>query len=201
MTASDLISHVSISAVFCALGGEVPRHGRARRFWAKGDGLNVSLSDDKGCWHHFPTDEGGGVLDLIVCVKGGSRKDALQWLADFSGIKLDDAPMTAAEKRAMAKRRAADMEDLRQARLFANAAAMMAEQSLEDLGPCDLQRAPLTRLLATLRTDAGKLATFREWRTDRPRTAAALVRAGTKHQERLEMLLRNYFLQELHNAA
>jgi hypothetical protein len=201
MTASDLISHVSISAVFCALGGEVPRHGRACAFWRKGDGLNVSLSDDKGCWHHFPTDEGGGVLDLIVRAKGGSRKDALGWLANFAGVKLDDAPMTQAEKRALAKRRAADIADLRQARLFANAAAIMAEQTLEDLGPCDLQRAPLTRLLATLRTDAGKLATFRKWRTDRPRTAAALVRAGAKHQERLEMLLRNFLMQERDHAA
>jgi len=33
---------------------------------------------------------GGGILDLIQQVRGGSRGEALRWLADMRGFTLDD---------------------------------------------------------------------------------------------------------------
>jgi hypothetical protein len=105
-TAAEIISRVCISDVWQALGGDPPKHGRARAFWRNGDGLNVSLSDDKGCWHDFATDEGGGILDLVQRVQGGRRPDALKWLADFAGIYLQDSAWTDGERRDYGRRRA-----------------------------------------------------------------------------------------------
>jgi hypothetical protein len=97
--------------------------------WRDGDGLNVSLDDNRRVWHDFVTDEGGGVLDLIVQIRGGSRQEALRWLADFAGMIIDH-PLTRVEREryrrqsAVAEREANDLvrwrdgllEALRQAR-------------------------------------------------------------------------------------
>lgn len=39
------------------------------------------------------------VLDLIRRVRGGSRKDALHWLAQRLGILLDSAPLSRGDRR------------------------------------------------------------------------------------------------------
>lgn len=88
-SATDLVAAASITNIWTALGGAPLRHGRGRAFWRDGDGYNVSLSDDKGAWHDFATGEGGGVLDLVQRVLGGSRKAAAAWLAEIQGQTLD----------------------------------------------------------------------------------------------------------------
>jgi hypothetical protein len=107
-TSDDLVSRVRISEIWTALGGEPPRHGRARAFWRpKADALNVSLDDGKGTWYDFRDSVGGGVLDLIQHVHGGRRQDALRWLADYRGVLLADQQMTEVELREWAQRRRA----------------------------------------------------------------------------------------------
>lgn len=89
-----------------ALGGDPPKRGRARAFWRDGDGLNVSLSDDKGAWYDFRDNSGGGILDLIQCVLKCSRQDALKWLADFTCTTLQDTAFTDGERLDYARRKA-----------------------------------------------------------------------------------------------
>ena len=107
MTASDMLSRVRISEVWQALGGDPPKFSRAPAFWRKTRDRNVRLDDDKGAWYDFRDREGSGVLGLIQHVRGGSRKEALEWLAAFLCIPLEDRPLTEAQKRQYARQRAA----------------------------------------------------------------------------------------------
>lgn len=104
--AADLCARVQITAVARALGLPV-RHTRTVAVWRDGEHYSVALSDGKNVWHDHATGDGGGVLDLIERVRGGSRADALHWLADFAGEPLAERRWTAAERREWARRRAA----------------------------------------------------------------------------------------------
>lgn len=85
---TELLGRVSITEVWMALGGESPRRGRSRAFWRNGDGLAVSLDDAKGVWYDFRDGVGGGILDLIQHVRGGTRSDAIRWLVAWAGMPL-----------------------------------------------------------------------------------------------------------------
>jgi hypothetical protein len=106
MTAAEVMDRVKITQVWQALGGGPLRRGRGRAFWRnEADGLNVSVSDAKGCWHDFVSGDSGGILDLVQHVRGGSRAEALQYVADINGVTLDSKRLSRTEKRAYAERR------------------------------------------------------------------------------------------------
>jgi hypothetical protein len=91
MTAAAIVAAQPISAIWIALGGDVPRHGRARAFYRNGDNPQaVSLNDAKACWYDHRDHVGGGILDLIQLVRCCNRLSALRWLAEFAGLQLDD---------------------------------------------------------------------------------------------------------------
>lgn len=108
---SEILSHVTVTRVWCGLGGPPPCRGRAPAWWRNSQTLNISLSDAKGAWYDFARDEGGGILDLVQHVRGCERREALRWLAGLAGVPLEDRPLTATEKRnyAQAKREAAPL--------------------------------------------------------------------------------------------
>jgi hypothetical protein len=132
-TTSDVLARVKISDVYAALGGPKLRKMRGPAFWRGGDGFNVSLDDGRGLWHDFTTDEGGGVLDLVVHVRGGNRADALHWLADLAGVPLDDTPLTPEDRERWAAERQALERDLPAARFWRLSAVSMAEDLLVSL--------------------------------------------------------------------
>jgi hypothetical protein len=142
--------------------------------------------------------ERGGKL-LVRCRVGCEQRDVIAALRD-RGL-WPERDWTPAQRRDFAKDRRRDEADLRKARLFANAAHILAEQCLEELAPYDSQRAPLTRLVAILRSDAGMLSEYRDWRATKPTMTRALVQAGRKHRERLELLITNFFTREVSRAA
>ena len=105
MGVDHIIFGQPISAIWQALGGDTPRRGRAPAFYRKGDNPGaVSLNDEKGCWYDFVTG-GGGVLNLVRRVRGGSRKEALRWLSELVGAPLEERSLR--ERKAYAVRRAA----------------------------------------------------------------------------------------------
>jgi hypothetical protein len=112
---SDLISSVRISDVQAWLGGERVKAGRGRAFWRGGEGRNVVFDDRKNCWWDHAASEGGGVLDLIIRVREGDRKAAVQWLSQAAGIPLRN--LSPEQKRVHARfavradRLAQDMDD------------------------------------------------------------------------------------------
>lgn len=57
------------------------------------------------------------MIDLVVRVRGGSRPDALRWLADLAGIPLDNRPLSASERARWAAERRAIEKDLPAAEL------------------------------------------------------------------------------------
>jgi hypothetical protein len=140
----------------------------------------------------------GHTRPLVWCWGGCERKAILAELKQ-RGLWAE-SNLTPEQKRDFAKQRARDERDLIDARRFADAAHVLTEALLEDLDPWDLDRGPLTTLLAALRTDTGMLATFRDWRSAHPEMTRALVRAGARHRRRVETMLEDY-LEVRRNAA
>jgi hypothetical protein len=106
---------------------------RGPAFWRGGDGFNVSLDDGRGVWHDFTTDEGGGVLDLVVRVRGGNRADALRWLADLTGVALSDKPLSAEGRERWIRERRAFERNLPMARYWRRAVLVLAGELLDTL--------------------------------------------------------------------
>ena len=204
----QILSGVKISEIYHSLTGKPPRRTGADTFrapaaWRKGDGLNVSMDDSRGIWHDFVTDEGGGVLDLIVRLRGGNRQDALRWLAGFAGVPLEDKPLSPVEREDWARRQREIEAILPTARYWRAEAVCTAETILTEIksrlfdplppAPDDLsQPAPLrgkgifeleealTRLRALEGADL--VADFRGWERDYPGMTAMMVRSA-KHRE------------------
>ena len=95
----EIFSRVTITQVWCALGGDPPRRARAPAFWRESRDPNISLDDNKGCWFDFRDGIGGGLIDLVQRVRGCDRKSALHWLADLAGVPLEDRAFTEADQR------------------------------------------------------------------------------------------------------
>lgn len=136
--ANEIIANVKISDVYHALTAKAPRRTgpdrwRATAAWRGGDGLNVSLDDTRGLWHDFTTDEGGGVLDLVIRVRGGSRQDALRWVADLVGCPLDDHPLPAFDRERWRREQRRIELHLPNARLWQRGALALGEEVLDRL--------------------------------------------------------------------
>jgi hypothetical protein len=173
------------------MGGGELRRGRGRAWWRDGDGWNVALDDRRGCWYDHRDGIGGGVLDLVVHVRGGTRQDALRWLADLTGVALDGRP----PDRISAREFAEAGRIRRDALYFADAARVMAEGVLEVLSPTAPERAIHTALLIALRVSPE--AEYRAWLENSPTWAAALVDAGRERAKRLQMALARYLLAKV----
>jgi hypothetical protein len=190
-TASDVVSHVRISEIYRALGGIEPhRTGRdawrGPAFWRGGEGLNVSMNDTRGVWHDFAADEGGGVLDLVVRIRSGSRADALRWVADLTGLPIDDTPLSPMER----KRWAAERRDLPTAQYWRRSAISMAEDLIATLKAGMFDRTlpqpeigelcHLETLLSVLRRSdrATLIEEYRWWLAHYPGTTAAMIHSA-----------------------
>lgn len=156
--------------------GPCPIHG--------GSSFTVSEKSGKPVFYCWSGCERGAILAAL--------KSAGLW------PESDWTPM---QKRDYAMQRARDEADMRAAGLFGMTAAIMAEQALDELPTTDPGRAVYTEMLRALGSEAGLLAEYRGWRAREPEFTAALVDAGRKHQERLEMLMSNYLVREINHAA
>jgi hypothetical protein len=136
--APEIVASVKISHVYRALDGREPRRTgsgtwRAPAVWRSGEGFNVSMDDSGGVWHDLATNEGGGVLDLVTRIRGGSRQGALRWLAGFAQVPLSDSP-SGAERSEWAKERCRIELELPRARFWRRAAIALSEQVIDSLG-------------------------------------------------------------------
>jgi hypothetical protein len=200
----EILSRVLISEVYRALCSIQPRRTGPHSFrvpaiWRGGDGPNVSLDDLRGVWHDFVSGQGGGVLDLIIQVRGGSRADALRWAADFSGVPLQAWPMSPAHRERQAQEQR-EAEDLRQwAVRFAAAATQLAEMALEDLRATDPERAVYTSLLRRLAVSTA--AEYQAWWQHDQVMTAGLVHAGRERELRLARMILTYITAEAPHAT
>jgi hypothetical protein len=202
-----ILESVTISNVYRALGGAtLPNGRRGVAFWRDGaNGFNVSLNDTKGTWFDHAAGEGGGLLDLVVKVRGGTKQEAVRYLAALAGIPIDDDSPAAVEARA---RWAADREALRRdlpnAEHWRAAAIAMVELSLDsikagffdptaprpDIG--ELQ--DLTRLLEQLHRLQGLalVDAYGDWWLTHPQLTAGLVHAGRNREAAWRHAIRRY---------
>lgn len=117
------------------MGGDPPEHGRARAFYRNGDNRHaVSLNDSKGCWYDHRDNIGGGILDLIQYVLGCDRGTALRWLAEFTGLSLENRASTPRERREHAQRSARAKQLAREAGEFERGLELCLEHRQKNSG-------------------------------------------------------------------
>jgi hypothetical protein len=183
-----------ISRIYQILTGCKPRRMGADRFraratWRGGDGWSVSLDDSRGVWHDFVSSEGGGVLDLVSMVRGGTRQSALKWLAESTGVTL--ANFSQAERARWVEQQRELSRELPRARYWRRAAILLAEELLDSLkmrffdpdAPATVEASDLrsvTRLLGELhRIDGVELVEeFRWWYREHPVLTKGLIYAA-----------------------
>ncbi len=198
---ADILSRVRISEAYHAATGIEPRFTgshtwRAPATWRGGDGKDsVSGDDSRNVWRDFVSGEGGGVLDLVIQIRGGSRVDALRWLADFVGVQLDDTPLSTAERARWTRERAELESELPAAKLFQRAAISVCEESLDAMkealfsGPYDAIDfdgiREMTIVLARLQriTGAELVTEFRSWRAAYPGTTDCMVMVARRRAQ------------------
>jgi hypothetical protein len=197
---ADLLSRVRIGDIYTALTAAEPRHSganrwRARATWRGGDGWSVQLDDSRGVWHDFVTDDRGGVLDLIRRVRGGSRYDALRWLAVYAGVPLDDRPLSQDERERWAEERRRVERDLPTARYWRDTVVRLAEETRDVLKaalfdptlpwPEENEIYQIECVLSRLRRIGGAelVQEYSWWRERYPYTTALMVRVARENEE------------------
>jgi hypothetical protein len=204
MTASEIVRHTRISYVWRALGGGEIRRGRGQAWWRKGDGYSVSLRDDRGCWYDHRDGVGGGVLDLIRHIRGGSRAEALRWLADWCCLPLDGALLSPEDRRRYARARQDAPELGRAATLWH--AERLAE--LDELKREALEREDMLALMAaaqgnhllTILAPEGIIRAYLDAKRKWPEHTAALVAQGEAWERLAEALVTLLIAQWAHDA-
>jgi hypothetical protein len=84
-------------------------------------------------WYDHAAGAGGGVLDLIMAVQGGTRQDALMWLADFLGVELDSTEFSAVNRAGWRAREAEVRSLLPVSRLWRGVIESLTEELLDAL--------------------------------------------------------------------
>lgn len=162
----------------------------ARPWWRKGDSYSLSLNDARGVWYDFVTGRGGGILDLILEARGGTRQEALHWLADLTGTPVELTPLSAAGRTHWAAEQRALERDLPSARYWRRSAVALGEETLMDLKAALFDSAlPMPevdqiyrwtqQVTRWRRMDRAALVTeYDEWRKRQPEVTAGMVKAA-----------------------
>lgn len=190
-----VIGAVRIEDVWRALGGGELRRGRGRAFWRDGDGLNVALDPKRGTWRDFATNAGGGILQLIQTVRGCSKGEAFEWLADLAGVAL--TPFSADRRRryAEASQRAAERAKLAIWWLESRCEALeeLKRSCNGDDGTWDeaALAAASGELFRLHQMDAAAvLSEFSKARQTEPARTRELIQAGRAYQEQEDQVFR-----------
>jgi hypothetical protein len=143
-------------------------------------------------WRDFVTDDGGGVLDLVMRVLGCSRADALRWCADLAGVTLDETPSSPEDRARWARERRGFECELSDARYWRRTVIVLLEELLDSLkaaffGPSEGERPSgfelrdVTQQLERLRRldGAALVGEYADWKRDFPRLTAGMVWAAS----------------------
>lgn len=178
----------NIVQAWAALGGPKLRGNHGQAFWRNGDGYNVALDAERGLWYDHVANQGGDVVALVQTVRQCSFRDAIEWLADFTGIDHISGPVH--------YRRDADtgwLTDLKWATYWKIAVEAMAEDTLAALSCTHPDRRDITSLLRTIRLgDASLVEEYRRWRKRNPQFTAAMAKAGERSDARVQRRLASW---------
>jgi len=197
---AGIIRAAKLSAVYGALTGKMPHPAgqdkwRAPAPWRDGENASVAIDDAKGVWFDHVANEGGGIVDLVVRIKGGSPRDAMQWLSEHTGHALTTTPP--AQRAEWHRDQAALNRDLPDATLWRQSAVAMGNEVLDQMKaalsnanapqPAPGEIAELTQRVAGWRklSDEGLVAEFRNWQARDPETTDAMARAARQENARV----------------
>jgi hypothetical protein len=153
------------------------------------------LDDSRGVWHDFVTGEGGGILDLAVLVRGGTRQEALRWVADLIGKPLDGRALPTVDRFSWARRQRLIEAHLPSATIWRRTAVALGEMVLDELKEMLWDRtlpddevadiARWTAMVARWRRLEGSdlVEAYTYWTERQPLWTAALVNAGRLHEK------------------
>jgi hypothetical protein len=82
---------------------------RCVAIWRKGKDLNVSLNRDKGAFFDHVDNTGGGVIRFVELCANLTKREAIEWLSEFTGITLTER--TAEERAEFTRRRNASVSE------------------------------------------------------------------------------------------
>jgi hypothetical protein len=193
MTGGRIIEQVPITQIWALLGGGKIRHGRGQGFYREGaDGWSVSIDNERGRWYDHRDNVGGGKLALIQHIRGGSRGEALKWLADMMGIELDgNTPLSPERRQRYARARHDAPELARVATLWhAERRAELDELKREALERDDmpaLMAAAQENHLLTILAAEGIVRAFFDAKRKWPEHTAALIADGERWAELSEL--------------
>ena len=105
MTARELLGRAEIAEVWQGLGGGPLRRNRACAFWRGSKSCSISLSPERNAFFDFGPHEGGGILRLVQVARNCDKAAALEWLADFHGVSLDNRPLSIDQRRVWRRKR------------------------------------------------------------------------------------------------
>jgi hypothetical protein len=160
-------------------------------------------------WRDFVSGEGGGILDLVVSIRGGTRADALRWCADFAGVPMNDAPLSPHKREQWAAERREFARDLPKARHWRRAAVALTEELLcvlksqffdptAEERPSSSELQHLTAMLASLKRmgDAALVPEYRTWLEREPQLTADMVHAARLRERAEVRALLRYLARE-----
>lgn len=148
--------------------------------------------------------EGGGVLDLVVRIRGGSRQGALRWLADFARVPLDNRFLSVSQRADWARQQQLVKRELPRARLWQRAALALGDQVLDNLKAAladpKLPRPEIgeiafwTRQIAAWRrmTEAELVSEYLWWAGHQPRLTEGMIYAANLRETAEHEALRRY---------
>jgi DNA primase len=140
-------------------------------------------------------------IDIVMHLDHVDLGTAVRRIAELNCIPLQDSFPSERKTGVDARQRSAEAADLRAAQHWRIVAIALAEQTLEELSPCSLDRMAPTSLLRTLRSDADILQEFRARRLADRGLTAAMVQAGSRQEERVQVLLARFLIAEAHGAT
>jgi hypothetical protein len=144
------------------------------------------------------TQRGGKIL--LMCRAGCSQRDVIAALRARGLWPERERPEWTPADRVRLAREYAEARRIRlEASYFADAAMVMVEWALDELGPTHPERAAHTALIAALRVSPE--AEYRAWGERNPTWAAALVEAGRERAKRLQIGLVHWIVAEVANVA
>lgn len=172
---TEIKQSARIADVWAALGGGKLRGNRGQAWWRGGTGYSASLNPAKGLWHDFVSGDGGDIFALVQTVHQCSFREAVEWLANLTGVAISQ--MTSTGTKACVD--TAWRDDLERAAYWSMAAEIWAEEALEEMDPSDPQRYQPTMFLRAIQLgDCSMVEEYRRFRRDHPQIAAGMVRAG-----------------------
>jgi hypothetical protein len=162
----------------------------------RGKRFSFSVNPETGCWYCFADcGRGGSLIDFEMMLTGADFMTALAAVFAIVGRAMPErARMTRDEWQAAQEARERENQERLEALYFADAAVIMAEDLLEQLGSCDQERFALTGLIEGLLIDPRTV--YLDCREHHPTLVAALIEFGRRLDWQLQLSLL-YFIEEM----